>query len=299
MCEYLVKEEKKLTMFNKASMMTLWVFFYLVIFSSAWSSPLKFKKPFSRCASRHRVRVQRGDESFEISHPKSSNHYCKEELLRKSASLLTTLFVGMGASRIVKAEEAPLITRADVGFINLNETIPIVTDVVWMDVAIGSSEPQRIEIELYGQIVPLTVANFKALCKDNGFQGSEFFRIIGQLSVQGGNRGQPEGTPLSKMGRFGLSATGGSFPPENYRILHGYRDAGIVSMMKDFTNKGEQDSRFFITLAPDASWADEKYSAFGRVKTGMSLINGMAIIPVVPPSNYPETRITIINSGVN
>lgn len=220
--------------------------------------------------------------------------------MRKSAAVWTGFLLGSRCLH-VKAEEttpAPLLTRADVGFINLNETIPKVTDVVWLDIAIGDSEPQRVEIELYGDIVPITAANFRALCKDGGFKGSDFFRIIGQLSVQAGNRGQPDGTPLSKLGRFGRSAVGASFPPENYRILHGYRDAGVVSMMKDLTNKGEQDSRFFITLAPDASWADEKYSAFGRVRSGMSLINGLTIIPVVPPSNHPETRVKIVDSGV-
>ena len=69
-------------------------------------------------------------------------------------------------------------------------------------------------------------------------------------------------------------------------------------MSKDLTNKSYQDSRFFITLSPYASWADEKYTAFGIVTKGMSYIQGLSIIPVERPSNYPLTEVKIIDSGV-
>ena len=47
---------------------------------------------------------------------------------------------------------AKILTRNDVGFINLNDTLPTVTDVAWMDIQIGESDPQRIEISLFGII---------------------------------------------------------------------------------------------------------------------------------------------------
>jgi len=222
----------------------------------------------------------------------------QRELVRTLISLSALVSTAAFPSS-TKAEEP--ISRADVGFINLNETEPRVTDVAWLDVKIGDSPgvSQRLEFNLYGDIVPETVKNFKELCRNGGYKGSEFFRIIGQFSVQAGNLGQPEGTPLSKLSRFGRAANnGGTFPPENFRILHSYRDGGVVSMMKDITNKGLQDSRFFITLSPNAEWADGKYSAFARLKSGMSFVNGISIIPVVPPSNYPETRIVIVDSGI-
>jgi len=61
---------------------------------------------------------------------------------------------------------------------------------------------------------------------------------------------------------------------------------------------GMQDSRFFITLNSDSKWADEKYSAFGRVTKGMSLISGLATIKVQPPANFPQTPVRIVNAGV-
>jgi cyclophilin family peptidyl-prolyl cis-trans isomerase len=69
-------------------------------------------------------------------------------------------------------------------------------------------------------------------------------------------------------------------------------------MMKDIKKNGAQDSRFFITTEPDATWADGKYVAFGRVVKGLDFIRGMTIIPTVPPSNYPKTPVRIIASGL-
>ena len=69
-------------------------------------------------------------------------------------------------------------------------------------------------------------------------------------------------------------------------------------MMKDIKNKNYQDSRFFITTSPYASWADEKYVAFGRVTKGMDFVRGLTILDVQPPSNFPISPVKIVDSGV-
>ncbi|KAJ1441511.1 hypothetical protein B484DRAFT_109686 [Ochromonadaceae sp. CCMP2298] len=107
----------------------------------------------------------------------------------------------------------------------------------------------------------------------------------------------------SRYGRAGLTEPnsnqpyGEPFDPDNCRILHSYREAGVISKIKDLTNKGKLDSRFFITFSPYASWADSKYEAFGRVSKGMDLISAMQIVPVEPPFNYPTSRIENVDSG--
>lgn len=218
-------------------------------------------------------------------------------------ALLFGMFTFSSRKSNAIAVDNPVITRADVGPIDLNVTEPLITDVCWMDIKVDDAEPQRVEISLYGTITPNTAANFKSLCKNEGgygYKGSEIFRIISTFSVQGGNIGQPKDTAASMLGRYGKSSIineGNGFLPENYRILHSYKDAGVISMMKDITKKGSQDSRFFITTSPYASWADEKYVAFGRVTKGMNLVSALQVIPVQPPSNYPMTKVEIIDSG--
>lgn len=222
-----------------------------------------------------------------------------DTLLRIAQS--SALFAALSAcpSRSIAAEQKTL-TRADVGNIDLSTNEPTVTDVCWLDIQIGTSPVQRIEVSLYGGITPLTAANFKSLCLNEhgvGYKGSEIFRIISEFSVQGGNIGVPPETPTSRRNRYGQAASGVAFPPENYKILHSYNDGGVVSMMKELTNAGKQDSRFFITLKSDASWGDDRYSAFGRVTKGMNLIQALTVLQVEPPSNYPKTIVKITDSG--
>jgi len=186
----------------------------------------------------------------------------------------------------------------ELGIVDLNVKEPEITDVCWFDIQVGDKAPERIEISIYGNALPKTSSNFKSLATNSpgwGYKGSDIFRIISPFSLQGGNTGNPTNAP-SKMGSEGRSAFDLPFAPENFNIQHNYRDAGVVSMMKD-VRTGMQDSRFFVTLSPDASWADGKYSAFGRVTKGMDFIRSLANLEVVPPSNHPKTRVTIINSG--
>jgi len=206
----------------------------------------------------------------------------------------------------VGAVDEPLLTRADVGFINLNETLPEVTNVCWLDVSVGETEPQRIEVSLFGTVTPQTAANFKSLALGTpgyGYKGSDIFRVISTFSVQGGNigvDGSPQSdAPQSQLGKQGKSAVNGGeggFQQENFKILHGFRDAGVVSMMKDVVTRA-QDSRFFITTSPDASWADQRYVSFGLVTKCMYFVRGLQILPTTPPTNFPTTRVRIVDSG--
>jgi hypothetical protein len=163
----------------------------------------------------------------------------------RARSLLLGLGVGLGAGiGTARAFEESLF--AD---ISLDRAAPIVTDTCWLDVRVGGDpELQRVEVALFGDVTPLTAANFKTLCSNQGiggvgYRGSCFFRLISNFSVQAGNIGQPLGEPDSRLGRYGRAASGIAFPAENFRISHDCETAGVVSMMKDITNGGLQDSR--------------------------------------------------------
>ena len=207
-----------------------------------------------------------------------------------------------------KADEN-LTSREDVDLIDLNAAEPRVTDTCWMDIQISESPPRRIEIALYGDVIPITSKNFKDLCSNKlkfGYRGSEIFRIVSSFTIQGGNvissldsdRNLLGEVPLSSLGKYGHSADDLPFEQENFKILHSYKDAGVISMMKDIQNSNKQDSRFFITTEPSAGWADGKYVAFGRVIKGIDLLKDLSALEVVPPVNYPKSRVKIVDSGV-
>lgn len=80
-------------------------------------------------------------------------------------------------------------SSAGIDVIDLNVNEPKVTGVAWMDIAIGSSPAQRVEVSLYGDVVQHTVANFEALCRSpncgEGYKGSIFFRVISEFRPGG------------------------------------------------------------------------------------------------------------------
>jgi hypothetical protein len=97
-------------------------------------------------------------------HPKTARDEEVHDVIRKvSGAFLLTSGAVIARSAVAVADgDSPVITRADVGFINLNETMPEVTDVCWMDVAIGDAEPQRVEISLFG--MPFCLSAFLPFC---------------------------------------------------------------------------------------------------------------------------------------
>merc|ERR1719464_1806032 len=85
--------------------------------------------------------------------------------------------------------------------------------------------------------------------------------------IQGGD---PTGT-----GRGGTSIYGPTFEDElNSNLRH--TGAGILSMANSGPNTN--GSQFFITLK-STPWLDGKHTIFGRIYSGMSIIQRMGLVP--------------------
>lgn len=110
-----------------------------------------------------------------------------------------------------------------------------ITSKVFFDVEIGGKAAGRIVMGLFGETVPKTAENFRALCtgekgvgkvygKPLHFEGSSFHRVIPQFMIQGGDF-----THGSGIG--GESIYGGKFDGKSYLIFPLY-----LLFVKNVTN---------------------------------------------------------------
>ena len=120
---------------------------------------------------------------------------------------------------------------------------------------------KRVVIELYTDALPLTTANFRALCtgeKGPGltYKGSKFHRVLSGTCVQGGDFTRGDG-------RGGMSIYGKSFADESFKYGH---ERGCLSMANSGVDSNT--SQFFVCLKRTKGW-DGKHVVFGRVVSGL------------------------------
>ena len=124
-----------------------------------------------------------------------------------------------------------------------------------------------IEGELYPDKAPQSVANFVDLCNHNFYDGLIFHRVIPGFMIQGGC---PEGTG---MGGPGYCIKGefmfNGFPTND--IKH---KRGVLSMARS-QSPNSAGSQFFI-MHQDAKHLDKQYAAFGKVTSGMEVVDAIA-----------------------
>jgi cyclophilin family peptidyl-prolyl cis-trans isomerase len=114
-----------------------------------------------------------------------------------------------------------------------------------------------IELELHSEDAPKTVENFVKLSRDGFYEGVIFHRVIPEFMIQGGD---PTGT--------GTGGPGYEFEDEfNQHPV----ERGALAMANAGPNTN--GSQFFIVTVEGAPWLDGKHTVFGRVTSGMDVVD--------------------------
>jgi peptidyl-prolyl cis-trans isomerase B (cyclophilin B) len=120
-----------------------------------------------------------------------------------------------------------------------------------------------INLELFPDDAPKTVANFVKLANDGFYDGVVFHRVIPDFMIQGGD---PTGT--------GSGGPGYSFEDEfnDHKV-----ERGALAMANAGPNTN--GSQFFIVTTDSAPWLDGKHTVFGRVTEGMDVVDKISELP--------------------
>jgi cyclophilin family peptidyl-prolyl cis-trans isomerase len=119
-----------------------------------------------------------------------------------------------------------------------------------------------IDLELFDEDAPKTVANFRKLAADGFYGGIIFHRVIPDFMIQGGC---PEGT--------GTGGPGYTFEDEinQHKVVR-----GALAMANAGPNTN--GSQFFIVTIDAAPWLDGKHTVFGRVSDGMDAVDSIEAV---------------------
>ena len=123
-----------------------------------------------------------------------------------------------------------------------------------------------IGIDLYEEDAPKTVGNFLKLAGEGFYNGVIFHRVISDFMIQGGD---PTGT--------GAGGPGYQFEDEfnQHKV-----ERGALAMANAGPNTN--GSQFFIVTADACSWLDGKHTVFGKVTSGMDVVDTIDATPTGP-----------------
>lgn len=161
-----------------------------------------------------------------------------------------------------------------------------VTDEFFFDISIGTTAIGRFKIGVFGDVVPKSAANFRALVTCTGvfsdqalcYRNDAFHRIVSNFVLQGGSKAT------------GRSIYGSTFLEEQSKDHHSFLshiEKGVVSWAEYPIG-----SQFYILYREEAKYLDKNHVVFGIVTDGMEVIAKMHDAPRTGEEPAQKVKIT-------
>jgi peptidyl-prolyl cis-trans isomerase A (cyclophilin A) len=145
----------------------------------------------------------------------------------------------------------------------------------------------NIEVELYADKAPVSAANFLAYADAGFFDGTIFHRVIPNFMIQGGGF-------TADMNQKSTRA-----PIRNEADNGLLNERGTLAMART-SDPNSATAQFFINLTKngflDHGGRDFGYAVFGKVVSGMDVVDRIAAVPTGnqgPHQNVPTTPIVV------
>ncbi|MCH2390362.1 MAG: peptidylprolyl isomerase [Nitrospinales bacterium] len=171
----------------------------------------------------------------------------------------------------------------------LLSTLLLTAVVSAQEIAVIETKFGKIEMELFADKAPGHVKNFKDLAKKGFYDGTIFHRVIPGFMIQGGD----PNTKSDDRSAHGMGGPGYSIKAEFNDTPH---KRGVLSMARS-QDPNSAGSQFFIVVKK-SSFLDGKYTAFGKVLSGMAVADQIVNAPRDKRDN-PDERIEMKVKVVN
>jgi len=152
------------------------------------------------------------------------------------------------------------------------------------EAAIISTTEGEMIVELWPDVAPKTVENFKKLANEGFYDGTCFHRVIKGFMIQGGD-------PLTKdpkaENRWGTGGPGYTIKAEFNERSH---TRGVISMARS-NHPDSAGSQFFICHG-DPTFLDRQYTTFGKLIKGDDVLEKIGTTPT-HPQDRPDKRMGI------
>ena len=175
----------------------------------------------------------------------------------KRITVLLLALLLLGSLACAKGTQAPAAAE-NKEETQVDKTYPVAT--------ITMKDGGVIQMELYPEIAPESVKNFISLANSGFYDGLIFHRVISGFMIQGGDPdGRGTGGPgYSIKGEFSANGVKNDLSHER----------GVISMARAMSYDSA-GSQFFICHA-DSQFLDGQYAAFGRVISGLDVVDRIA-----------------------